>query len=118
MLKVLIYTLLAAARQNMIDDDATEVGNSVSFEQQLLGLICDPSILVKMCADCEPGCRWPHRLRAFACRLRASIRSELAALGTEQVMTRKRKPSRAPDDGLLAALRALHAAELRTFKGF
>ena len=65
---------VASANENLIRWDTTVVGNSVPFETQLLGTLCDPVILAKMCADCGTAVTpWRERIRECAERLRAKF---------------------------------------------
>ena len=112
---------VASAKENLIRWDLTQVGNAVPFETQLLGTLCDPVILAKMCADCGTAdTPWQDRIRECAKRLRAEFPTDADLMRTGGLKRRSGKGDVEADDmaGPRAAVRALHLAASRKFIGF
>ena len=112
---------LSVARERHEGRDCTWLGQNLDFERQLLGVLCDPCVLVAMCDDCD-GPSWRERLYDCTRRLRAALPSDYELCG---VWASKRAGAkRGHEDensklcGLRAAVRAIEEAERREFRGF
>jgi len=129
---------LASARKNLVLFDDTAVGNAVPFETQLLGTLCDPIILPKMCADCgQDSTPWPERIAECVQRLESKLPSdaELARIGgsgggavrrsgkgdadsSQETKFQAVYDNRDEMAGVRSAKRALRLAAARGFVGF